>query len=276
MTEKLLDILIPAYGNPLGVKKILATVSNNELVNVTVSDDSFKENDIQCIKDLCAYYKVTYLSGNRSGAVSNWNSLLSRATCQYSVLVHHDEYFSNTNFIYKLLELEDIKFMVLPVVVKHPNNISRFVCSWQQRLLIRWFKGFGPMLNILGGPTALLIFKTSELVHFNPNLVYQVDCEWYAKMLNNVSHKNINFYRGSRVVSTVMPGSITDTIKDNLHAVIRSDVEVLKRTSWSDTMTKYSIYGNLILFAYRLVLIPSFIPFYIKRYFVNKKLKRSE
>ena len=143
MVKKILDVLIPAYGNPRGVEKILALVSKNELANIIVSDDSFKKSDVSSIKGLCSHYGAIYKTGTRSGAVTNWNFLLSQASCEYCVLVHHDECFSNTRFIYRLEEMKtSIEVMVLPVVVKHPNNISRYVYSWQQNLFILWFKRF--------------------------------------------------------------------------------------------------------------------------------------
>ena len=75
MSEKLLDILIPAYGHPDGVAKILALVSSDKRANIIVSDDSSKKSDIKTIKELCALSGVTYKKGPQSGAVSNWNFL---------------------------------------------------------------------------------------------------------------------------------------------------------------------------------------------------------
>jgi hypothetical protein len=275
VTRKLLDILIPAYGNADGVEKILTVVASHLNCRIIVSDDSLKPSNINAIRELCVRYRVIYKMGPRSGAVANWNFLLSLASSTYCVLVHHDECFSNTMFICELAAKQDTtEAMVLPLVVKNSSNVSRYVYSWQQNLLIRCFRPFGPMLNILGGPTALLIFKTSRSTRFNPNLVYQVDCEWYAKVLSGVDNKNIYFCRGTNVVSTFNSGSITSSIRANLKEIIQSDKEVLKRTSWGNMMYQWLCIGTFVTFIYRLVLLPSFIPFYLKRILLEKNVNR--
>lgn len=266
MAEKLLDILVPAYGDVGGIEKILTVVSVDERCHIIVSDDSSKSADIISIKQLCVRYGVTYKTGPRCGAVANWNFLLSLASSTYSVLVHHDEFFSNTTFIDELeAQHSSIEAMVLPVVVMNCNNVARYVYSWQQSFLIRWFSPFGPMVNMLAGPTALLIFKTTRASDFNPNLVYQVDCEWYTRVLSGVDNNNMCFYDGTRVISTFLSGSITDTIKCNLREVINSDKKVLQHSQWADIMTRWLYFGHCVTFFYRLVLLPSFVPFYLKR-----------
>ena len=266
MAEKLLDILVPVYGDVGGLKKILAVVSVDQRCSIIVSDDSSKSVDIISIKQLCVRYGAIYKTGPRRGAVANWNFLLSLSSSTYSVLIHHDEHFSNTTFIDELeARQSSIEAMVLPVVIINCNNVARYVYSWQQSLLIRWFKSFGPMVNMLAGPTALLIFKTTKARDFNSKLVYQVDCEWYTRVLSGVDNSSICFYDGTRVISTFLSGSITDTIKGNLKEVIKSDKKVLQHSQWADIMTRWLYCGHCVTFFYKLVLLPSFVPFYLKR-----------
>ena len=275
MAEKLLDVLVPAYGDVKGVEKILSRIGNEQRCRLIVSDDSTDATIINNIKDICLRYNATYKMGPRSGAVSNWNFLLSHAKSTYCVLVHHDECFSNTNFIDELEKntcAADI--LVLPVVVVNSNNVARYVYSWQQRLLIRFFRPFGPMLNILAGPTATFIFKTNKSCDFHPNLVYQVDCEWYTRILSDVENKNIFFFDGTSVLSTFLSGSITDTIRVNLKEIIESDKRVLEQTSWGGMMKKWSYFSHLITFLSRLVMLPSYVPFYFKRIFQVKDVNR--
>jgi len=275
VSKKLLDILIPAYGNADGIEKILAVVGSNERSNIIVSDDSSKPSDIKSIRGLCARHSVIYKTGPRSGAVANWNFLLSLASSTYCVLVHHDECFSNTTFISELDAMQgSIEAMVLPVVVTNTKNISRYVYSWQQNILIRCFRSFGPMLNILGGPTALLIFKTPRSSEFNPDLVYQVDCEWYSNVLTGVDNKDILFYRGTKIVSTFFSDSITNNIRANLKKIVKADKEVLSQSTWGAMMHQWSYVGHFVTFVYRLVLLPSFIPYYLKHLLRGENVNR--
>jgi len=266
MAEKLLDILVPAYGNASGIEKILSRIDDDERCRVIVSDDSSEIASINAIKEICLSYNATYKTGPRSGAAKNWNSLLSIASSTFSVLVHHDECFSNTKFIDELEKnSSSAEILVLPLVVKNSDNLSRFISSWQQRLLIKFFRPFGPMVNILGGPTALFIFRTSRSTTFNPALTYQIDCEWYTRILSGVREESIIFYRGTSVLSTFLSGSITDTIKFNLKEVIELDKQVLKKSSWAGLMRRWTYVGPLISFLYKVILLPSFLPFYVKR-----------
>lgn len=275
MNNELLDVLVPAYGNAGGVERILTLFAKEPRVRVLVSDDSPDPRVQQDIEQLCHRFGAVYKEGARIGAVANWNYLLTMASSTYCVLVHHDECFSDVKFINALEDRQNfVDAMILPVNVVNPKNISRKVASWQQAILMKLFLPFGPMLNIIGGPTACIILRTQKRCYFDPRLVYQVDCEWYSRLLSTITFKNLYFNNHTLVDSIYYPESITNNIKDNLKETIKADMDSLRESPWRGMVKRWGYVSHLIIGLYKFVLLPSFIPYYIKRFRAEKYVNR--
>ncbi len=121
---------------------------------------------------------------------------------------------------------------------------------------------------------------------FTKNLSYQtlldsVQGRGVSHLLSDCSNPEFEaFTKAWEFFETIHSYSYTYIIK-NVYANpsevfdgILTDKEVLKRTSWGNMMNQWLCIGTFVTFMYRLVLLPSFIPFYLKRILRKKNVNR--
>ena len=270
MTEKLLTVLIPAFNSYQGVVKIVELLKTRKNIAIIVGDDS-TDVDVAC-------YIESYISGldrssfiyckheSTGNPVDNWNYLLSKVKSKFFVLVHHDEAFSNTFFIDALEKYQDsMEIMVLPIKVEHSNGIYRKVKSRTQSLMIKLFKKSLPTLNFIGGPTALLIVKSSNINVFNRNLVFYVDIDWYMRVFLNIPLDGIVFFPKTSVISTITDYSITKSILFRQREVVASDIAILKEYYPNNFLLRRPAVRFVLKVIHRFILVPSFAPFYFRK-----------
>ena len=270
MTEKLLTVLIPAFNSYQGVVNIVELLKNRKNIAIIVGDDSTNV-DVACLIE-------SYISGlerssfiyckheSTGNAVDNWNFLLSKVKSKFFVLVHHDESFSNTFFIDALEKYQDsLEIMVLPLKVVHSNGIYRNVKSRTQLLMIKLFKKSVPTLNFIGGPTALLIVKSSHINVFNRNLVFYVDIDWYMRVFLNIPLDGVMFFSKTTVIGTITDYSITKSILPRLREVVASDIAILKEYYPNNLLLRRPALRFVLTVIYKFILVPSFAPFYFRK-----------
>tara|TARA_B110000003_G_C16616370_1_gene521461 strand:+ start:648 stop:1481 length:834 start_codon:yes stop_codon:yes gene_type:complete len=270
MTQNILTLLVPAYNSTDGVVKVIEAIKSRKNVGVIVSDDSSDPVVADAIKAYIVGLKrsdYSYIKHESTGnAVDNWNFLLSQVKSKFFVMVHHDETFSNTLFIDEVEKCQDsLELMVLPVRIEHPNGVYRNVKSSAQSLLINLFRTSSPTLNFIGGPTALLIIKSTNLHSFNRDLVFYVDVDWYIKVFTDVSLNGIKIFPKTTVLSSITDYSITKSIQLRMKEVVGSDITILKDCYPDNVFLKSSIIGGVLKFAYSLILVPSFAPYYFRK-----------
>ena len=270
MKENILTVLVPSYNSLEGVIRIVDSIKSRKNVGLIVSDDSSDSAVAGAIKAYVNNFKrsdYSYIKHESTGnAVDNWNSLLSSVKSKFFVLVHHDETFSNTLFINEVEKHQEfLELMVLPVRIEHSNGVFRNVKSTVQSMLIKLLKNRSPTLNFIGGPTALLIIKSGNIPQFNRDLVYYVDVDWYVKVFSNVTYKNIKFFSKTTVVSTISNFSITKKNFYNMKEIILSDLSILQNNYSGNTFFKWSMERETLKFVYKLILFPSFAPYYLRK-----------
>tara|TARA_B100000886_G_scaffold337071_1_gene297069 strand:- start:741 stop:1574 length:834 start_codon:yes stop_codon:yes gene_type:complete len=270
MKENILTVLVPAYNSLEGVIRIVDSIKSRKNVGLIVSDDSSDSAMAGAIKAYVNNFKrsdYSYIKHESTGnAVDNWNSLLSSVESKFFVFVHHDETFSNTLFIDEIEKCQEfLELMVLPVRIEHSNGVFRNVKSTVQSMLIKLLKNRSPTLNFIGGPTALLIIKSSNVPKFNRDLIYYVDVDWYVKVFSNVTYKNIKFFSKTTVVSTITNFSITKKIFPRMKETILSDLSILKKHYPGNVFLKWSMEGEIFKVVYKLILAPSFASFYFRK-----------
>ena len=270
MTKNILTVLIPAYNSIEGVSRVIDAIKAKKNVGVIVSDDSSDPIVSDAIKAYILDLKrddYFYIKHESTGnAVDNWNFLLSKVKSKFFVIVHHDETFSNTLFIDEVEKCQDsLEIMVLPVRIEHPGGVYRNVKSSVQSLLINLFRTSSPALNFIGGPTALLIIKSTNIHSFNRDLVFYVDGDWYIKVFANASLNGIKIFPKTTILSSITNFSITKSIQQSIREVIASDIAILKNHYPDNLFLQSSMIGAVLNFAYRLILVPSFAPYYLRR-----------
>lgn len=270
MTEKLLTVLIPAFNSYQGVVNIVESLKTRKNIAIIVGDDSTNV-DVACliesyISGLDRSSFIYYKHESTGNAVDNWNFLLSKVKSKFFVLVHHDEAFSNTFFIDALKKYQDsVEIMVLPLKADHSNGVYRNVKSRTQSLMIKLFKKSLPTLNFIGGPTAILIVKSSHINVFNRNLVFYVDIDWYMRVFQNIPLDSVMFFPKTSVIGTITDYSITKSILPRLREVVASDIAILKEYYPNNSLLRRPIVRFVLTVIHRFILVPSFAPFYFRK-----------
>lgn len=129
---------------------------------------------------------INYIKNNPNrGAVKNWNYGLGLAKGKYSILLHHDEFFSTDNILeelYLLIKSWNYDCIVINKAVLH-NDIPytvRLNRAFIQFIVSR-VPSFIYIMNIIG-PCACVTFKTTGAPLFDENLKWLVDVDWYYRL----------------------------------------------------------------------------------------------
>ena len=122
-----LSILIPAYNFKSGINKILDCIESIEwdlrdLIEIIISDDSdekiIQKNRNESLKKSFKNYIYNH-NIDSSGAVNNWNKLITKANGEYIWLLHHDEFWQKEkNLIKYIIEVINMKkpnILILPI-----------------------------------------------------------------------------------------------------------------------------------------------------------------
>jgi glycosyltransferase involved in cell wall biosynthesis len=238
---KLLSVLIPAFNYPEGVNNILHMISavSDSQVEVIIGDDS---NDYSVFNIVENYVlsnpgKISYKKNLPSlGAVKNWNTLLSRATGKYVILMHHDEFPISQEWISNLLlrlSLPNCPDVILMPCVLHSgmNSMLRIhLPHFFQKLIVTYFPTYLFRRNVFG-PTSCLVIRRNIYPIFDENLRWFVDIDMYWRLLASTK----SFF----VVKDLKIGSISNR-KNSITQSIASEVAEIRNAELNYLRKKYS------------------------------------
>lgn len=184
------SICVPAYGNPEGIRRLLASIKEQDFTDYEVvltddsPDDSVKAAALSAGMEGLHYHK----NETRLGATGNWNEAVRRAKGEYIKMMHHDDWFSRPDSLGCFVKLLD----------DAPKAALAFCGSWQVTLgqpadrfarcisdeneaLIRedWRNLF--LGNYIGAPSATIYRKNDQ--EYEPKLTWVMDMEYYMRLL---------------------------------------------------------------------------------------------
>ncbi len=204
------SICIPAYRNPAGIARLLASVKGQTYTDyeVVVTDDSPDESVrdaalLAGVKNL-RYYK----NETRLGASGNWNEAVRRSCGDLIKMMHHDDWFAAPDSLERLVGLLE----------ENPSAALAFCGTWQVSLaeeaagqdpfesagqkpsadrfsrcisqehldLLKkdWRNLF--LGNYIGAPSAVLYRKNR--LEYAKELTWLVDVEYYMRLLRENFH----------------------------------------------------------------------------------------
>jgi glycosyltransferase involved in cell wall biosynthesis len=195
--QPLLSILIPAYQYPQGVRNIINKL-NNSYINqceIIIFDDSLDDEVWEIIKmenknnsNYIKYQKNT----PSKGAAKNWNALLEKASGEFCLLMHHDEFPVNSYLVKNLINYiknkNQFDVLVMDCLIYDLNfdNERHHVPFWLKTFVIKYFPNYLFRRNVIG-PTSSLLVRRTMFPKFDLNLRWLVDVELYVRLRNNTS-----------------------------------------------------------------------------------------
>ncbi len=185
--NRLFSIIIPTYKNLELLQRALNSVlkQSYKYYEVIVVDDSPSDIIDKYVHNLNDKV-INYVHNKPSkGAVPNWNYGLSLAKGDYIILLHHDEAFESENHLLKLNELMTNYNVIISNVKVEINGIEKknFFIRYGKRIMLK-IPELIFLINCIG-PTACVCINNKCIEHFNNNLIWLVDIEWYFKILRH-------------------------------------------------------------------------------------------
>lgn len=190
----LLSILIPTYNYAEGLERILSVlpVSNEEL-EILVFDDSPSPN-LKSVTDKFSssikslvYQHNPSIYGESLGAGKNWNLLLDMAKGKYLLLMHHDEFPGNLDFIptlFSILKVQnppDVVMLDLVLVDESLSPLPRHAPGILRWIVTQYAPSYLFCRNVIG-PTASLVIRRSLAPRFDSDLRWLIDVDFYVKL----------------------------------------------------------------------------------------------
>ena len=196
MNTPLLSILIPSYNFPKGIKRIFQDsefLVNNYKIEIILSDDStdnrVRNNFLKLSKRA---FNFKYFSHNPSlGSIKNWNFLLNKSNGKYLWILHHDEFPINENFYRELIfYLENSKhdIFILDFLLSANSQFRRHTPLFLIKIIIRYFPSYFLRRNIIG-PISRIIIDKKLYIHFDDNLIYFPDMDFYYRLFIKENYK---------------------------------------------------------------------------------------
>lgn len=191
-TELLLSLLIPAFNYPEGLFRILygLNLNNVKQCEVLVFDDS-PYNGVEKLIDewqLKSKFRITYVRNIPAhGPIGNWNNLLDSAKGKFSLLMHHDEFPIEPDFLSQLCAkietFSDKDIFILDCILVYPESGKNtpHIPSFIKSLLLRSRPTYLYRRNYIG-PSAAFVCRTKYYPRFDERLMWFVDVDLYVQM----------------------------------------------------------------------------------------------
>ena len=183
------SICIPTYNQTKYLRKTLdsivaQTYKDFELI---ISDDSSSEDVSQLLKDYRDKLSFHYIRNTPGlGSPQNWNHVISLAKGKWIKIMHHDDWFSETDALEKMMLVAD----------KNPDSLifagikgefareKRSYVNLPSQTKIEELQNDPFSLiwaNVIGPPSAILF--PNNVVKFDKSLLWLVDIEFYLQLL---------------------------------------------------------------------------------------------
>jgi glycosyltransferase involved in cell wall biosynthesis len=221
----LLSVLIPAYCYAEGVDRILSRLLRDPSheIEIIISDDSPDDLVYNCVANFSrSCPDAIKYKRNRPGlgAVANWSSLIQQACGEYILLLHHDEFPVDCEFINNVLKIlkedSDTDVFVLECILMSVTGaVARpHLPTFLKVLAIKYFPIYLFKRNVVG-PTSCLIIRRDLYPRFDDRLRWLVDVEAYFRLREVTARWR--FCRNLRIGSVLgRKDSITSSIKNDL------------------------------------------------------------
>jgi glycosyltransferase involved in cell wall biosynthesis len=225
----LLSILIPVFNYSEGLERIIygLNLKNVKQYEILVYDNSDNNSSEKIIDEWKSKSKlnITYIRNIPPiGPALNWNNLLDSAKGKFSLLMHHDEFPIESDFLSQLCDKieknpeKDIFILDCILVDPASGRNIRHIPSFIKSLLLK-----GPPVYLFRrnyiGPSATVVCRTKSYPRFDERLIWFIDTDLYVRMFLKS--------RKYMYLPNIKVGSLQGR-KDSITAKLSSSIKVIK------------------------------------------------
>lgn len=196
MSEVKVSICIPTYNQVEYLKKCIQSILVQDYLDyeIVISDDSTNDTVKSYIDSLNLNQKISYYRNSPSlGTPENWNHAISKAKGKYIKVLHHDDFFTESNslaqFVLMLENNPKADFGFSATLVWNINTNKKSIHSCSQNLLAKLKNEYHYLFfkNLIGAPSAT-IYRKEMAVKFDNRFKWLVDIDFYISALlkNNI------------------------------------------------------------------------------------------
>ena len=199
MSKVTVSICIPTYNQVEYLKKCIQSILVQDYLEyeIVISDDSTNDSVKSYIDSLGLNEKISYYRNSPAlGTPENWNHSISKARGKYIKVLHHDDFFTETNSLAQFVSLldnhpnSDFGFSATLVCNIKTNKNSIHTCSPNQLAKLKNEYHYLFFKNLIGAPSAT-IYRKEMAVKFDNRFKWLVDIDFYISALtknNNVQY----------------------------------------------------------------------------------------
>lgn len=245
--KELVSICIPAYKQPLLLKKAIDSVLMQTYTNyeIIVSDDT-PDDSVKKIVEIFNEPKIFYFKNEAAlGSPGNWNNAIKQAKGKYIKILHHDDYFATKESLQKFVSAlesapeNNFVFSYSDIYFKKVNEHYLHKQSNAQLKRIKEGSEFLFFRNVIGAPSAVM-FKKDESIVFNKNYKWLVDVEFYISYFKKHKH----FVCIPEGLVTIVDGSeeqITREVSNDKKLVLKENLNLFSAIYSDKLNTKKSL-----------------------------------
>lgn len=231
MSKVTVSICIPTYNQVEYLKKCIQSILVQDYLDyeIVISDDSTNDTVKSYIDSLGLNEKISYYRNSPSlGTPENWNHSISKVQGKYIKVLHHDDFFTETNSLAQFVSLlennpkSDFGFSATLVWNIKINKKSIHTCTLNQLAKLKNEYHYLFFKNLIGAPSAT-IYRKEMAVEFDNRFKWLVDIDFYISALTK---NNSVQYIDKPLICTVhgMETQVTQQIEYDKQVQIKEHV----------------------------------------------------
>jgi len=190
MNDIKVSICIPAYQQPEYLKRALLSIFEQTYndYEVIISDDSPDDSVLDVVKEFDDKRIKYFKNDEIKGSPENWNVCIDNATGEYIKILHHDDWFTEKDSLFKFVKMlddnpdTDLAFSA-SANCRQDTKLKNIFCTPIIKLhKLRQNPMFLFTGNIIGSPSAT-IYRRKINKKFDKNLKWVVDIDFYLNIL---------------------------------------------------------------------------------------------
>lgn len=251
-----LSICIPAYNQIKYLEKCLISISIQSYRNfeIIISDDSTTDDVFNLVQEFKLHkgLEINYFRNAPSlGSPQNWNYAISKARGKWIKIMHHDEWFCNSDALQKFIEKIESKGESLIFTGIRGDNVKENK-SYINLPSIDFVNSVNndpfKLLNAnFIGPPSCVVFPKSTLI-FDEKIKWLVDIDFYIQCLLNCKYK-LEYIPEVLIENCMDEHNITNSYVYDMEFQLEEYIYLLKKySSKMSFIKKIRYFFNTFLF----------------------------